>query len=281
MAGSRSVVCVLAGVMTVVAGCSGKSPTGPSGTQTTRTLTGVTISGGSSSLSVGGTATLTATATYSDGTSQNVSSQATWRSSNTAVLDVSATGLVTARATGTADISATFDTQTGRRTVQVSAARFAVTVKLSGITALDTCDDVFQGLTEGEFAVQVSFSLADGTTNTVLESANYPGDTNNMQGFALGRNETRAFSNERTYTLQGEPGQFVRVRFRATEWDAQVVLLPPSTRWVPDSDMNDRSTTATHSYANGTWSGLGASSLTLGSGGCAIRLNYTVNATRL
>ena len=72
----------------------------------------------------------------------------------------------------------------------------------------------------------------------------------------------------------------MRVEFRATEWDEQIVLIPPSTRWIPDNDMNNRLGTRTHSYGNGTFGNLGPNTITIGSGGCQIRLNYDVTATR-
>ena len=72
----------------------------------------------------------------------------------------------------------------------------------------------------------------------------------------------------------------MRVEFRATEWDTQLVLIPPSIRFVPDSDMNNRQGTRTHTYSNGNFTNLGPGSVTLGSGGCQIRLNYDVTATR-
>jgi hypothetical protein len=66
------------------------------------------------------TSQLTATATLANGTTQNVSAQATWQSSNTAVATVSATGLVTSVGAGTAIISAAYQGQTG--TVLTSVA---------------------------------------------------------------------------------------------------------------------------------------------------------------
>jgi hypothetical protein len=262
-------------------GC-GESPTSPTpigGGGGSRTVTGLTI-GGSVTVSQGGTSQLTATAQYSDQTSDTVTSQATWTSSNPAVATVSATGLLTAVGTGSADVTATFQSATGRRTVQISAARFDLRVELSGLTAIDTCDDFTQGLTEGEFAYLVTATTPDGATTTLSSTTNYPGNANQVYEVKLARNETRSLSAARTFNLTAEAGQFVRMTFRATEWDDQIVLIPPSVRFVPDDNMNDRSITRTHAYGNGTWSNLGANSLTLGSGSCSVRLNYTVTATR-
>jgi len=59
-------------------------------------------------LGVGGTRQLTATATFTDGSQQNVTAQATWSSSDKTVATVNTSGFVTARALGTASITATF-----------------------------------------------------------------------------------------------------------------------------------------------------------------------------
>lgn len=254
----------------------GKSDTatGPS-----RTVAGVTITGAATVVE-GATAQLTATAQYSDQTSTDVTNQATWASSNPAIATVSTTGLLTGRATGTVDVTATVDNLAGRRTVRVDPVRFRVGVRLTGVTALDTCDDFTQDLTNGEFAFQVRTVRADGSTTTMVETAGYPGNANNPSGVTLGRNGTRTLTDVANFTLDGAAGQFVRVEFRATEWDEQIVVFPPSIRWVPDDSMNNRLGTRTHAYSNGNFSNLGPNSITLGASGCQIRLNYDVTATQ-
>ncbi|MGD9902090.1 MAG: Ig-like domain-containing protein [Vicinamibacterales bacterium] len=268
---------VAVGILAV--GCS-KSKGGDDGLiGPSRTVTGVTI-GGTAAVAEGATSQLTATAQYSDSTTSTVTGQATWTSSNPSVATVSATGLLTAVSTGTADVTATFENTVGRRTVQVSAARFRLRVQLTGITAIDTCDDFTQDLTNGEFAFQVRTVLANGSADTLTSTSGYPGNTANLSAVTFAKGGTQTLSNVETYTLDGTAGQFVRVEFRATEWDSQIVIIPPSVRWVPDDDMNNRLGAQTHSYANGTFTNLGPRAITLGPGGCQIRLNYEVTATR-
>ncbi|MEZ5289732.1 MAG: Ig-like domain-containing protein [Vicinamibacterales bacterium] len=267
------------GMVVLAAACSkSSSPTGPSGPS--RTLTSVTIGGSSSSVSEGGTTQLTATAQYSDSTTDTVTGQATWTSSNPAVATVSATGLLTGVKTGTVDVTATFQNTTGRRTVQVAPARFQLRVQLNSVTAIDTCDDFTQGLTSGEFAVQVRTVLASGSSDTIVETRDYPGNPASLSALSLARGGSRSLGNTETYTVNGASGQFLRVEFRATEWDEQIVIIPPSTRWVRDDSMDNRLGTRTSSYNGSTFSNLGPSSITLGSGGCQIRLDYEVTATR-
>jgi uncharacterized protein YjdB len=59
---------------------------------------------------VGAAAQLTATATMGDGSTQDVTSSATWSSSNGAVATVSSAGVVTGVAAGSATIAATYQT---------------------------------------------------------------------------------------------------------------------------------------------------------------------------
>lgn len=95
----------------ITTGCGSKSPAAP-----TVTVTGVqvTVAGGAStSLAPGETRQFLATATRSDGTNVDVTSTASWQSSSTSIATVSPSGLVTAVAEGTADVSATYNGSRG------------------------------------------------------------------------------------------------------------------------------------------------------------------------
>jgi uncharacterized protein YjdB len=71
------------------------------------------------SLTIGQTQQLTATATFSDGSTKDVTYSATW-SQDSAAVTVSSTGLVTAAAEGSATVSARFDSVDGVATISVS-----------------------------------------------------------------------------------------------------------------------------------------------------------------
>lgn len=71
------------------------------------TLTSISISPGSALLSVGNTLQLTATGYYSNGTTQNLTTTATWATSNSSAATVKA-GLVTAVANGSSSITASY-----------------------------------------------------------------------------------------------------------------------------------------------------------------------------
>jgi len=70
-------------------------------------LLSIAVSGGSNGVKQGQAVQLSALATYSDGTSKDVSSGANWASADNAVISVSSTGLATGMAAGTSNVSAT------------------------------------------------------------------------------------------------------------------------------------------------------------------------------
>jgi len=117
----RFSVAVLLAV-TLAAACGKKSTSTP-----TPTVTGVVVTGNGALTSRNQTSQLTATANLSDSTSQNVSSTATWSSSNPAVVSVSSTGLVTAVSFGSATITANYQGAQGSLSALVML-KAAVTV---------------------------------------------------------------------------------------------------------------------------------------------------------
>ena len=76
---------------------------------------------------VGATQPFTATGTYSDGSTQNLSSRVTWTSSNTAVATINTNGLATAVSAGATVISAALSGVTATNTLTVQAAPLVMT----------------------------------------------------------------------------------------------------------------------------------------------------------
>lgn len=109
------------GTAVVTATLGGVSGT-TSVTVTAPVLTSITVSPNPVSVIAGVPSQLTATGVYSDGSRKDLTSLATWASSNTTNATVSATGVVTGRAAGSATISATYQgvratTTAGVRTI--------------------------------------------------------------------------------------------------------------------------------------------------------------------
>jgi uncharacterized protein YjdB len=85
-------------------------------------LVSIAVTPANPSFALGTTSPLTATGTYSDGSTLNITNSATWGSANTNVAIVSAQGITTSIALGSASITATSGTTTGSTTVTVTAA---------------------------------------------------------------------------------------------------------------------------------------------------------------
>jgi hypothetical protein len=271
----RSVVALAVAALAV--GCS-KSPTGPSEATGGGTVTQVTL-GGNLSAPEGGTSQLTATASKSDGTTQDVTSQATWNSSDPTVATVSATGMLSSLKEGTANISAAFGAQTGRGTAHVTAALFDVTIVANSVTAQSSCDDLFEGSANGEFALRTQVFLRDGTTVPVHSTDGYPGDPSDPVYWNVTDGGTRSIAATKTFTIPGRPSEFVSVEFGATEWDRALVVVG-NARWVHDRRMAGQLGLKTHQFSNGALLGQGPNTLQLGDSACGIRLNYTISMTK-
>jgi sulfur relay (sulfurtransferase) complex TusBCD TusD component (DsrE family) len=85
------------------------------------TLSAIRVTPTNSTILAGTTQQFTATGTYSDGSTQNLSSQATWITSNPTVATVNASGLVTAVSAGTTTFTAALAGVTDATTATVTA----------------------------------------------------------------------------------------------------------------------------------------------------------------
>ena len=88
-------------------------------------LTGITVTGSTSTIAIGSTVQLTAKANFQDGSSKDITNQVTWTSDSTNVATVSNTGLVTGVTTGTANITASVTATSST----ITSDKFAVTVQ--------------------------------------------------------------------------------------------------------------------------------------------------------
>jgi hypothetical protein len=89
-------------------------------TATPATLQSVTVTPANSSLAVGSTRQLTATARYSDGSTANMTSSATWSTSDGGIASVAPGGLLTAFNAGTVTVGATVSGVTGSTSATVT-----------------------------------------------------------------------------------------------------------------------------------------------------------------
>jgi len=108
-------------------------------TVTPATLVSISVTPTNPSIINGMTAQFTATGTYSDNSSQNLTTSVTWDSSSTSVASISNTsglnGLATAAGAGSTTIMATSGSISNSTTLTVSAAALVVDSSMTGTTA--------------------------------------------------------------------------------------------------------------------------------------------------
>jgi trimeric autotransporter adhesin len=109
--------------MALVAGCHSSSGSfSPPSAQ----LTSIAVGPPDSTVAMGLSSQFTATGLYSDGSKQDLSSQVTWSSANSAAASISAAGMVTAASPGSTAITARMGRMSGSTTLTVTAATLVV-----------------------------------------------------------------------------------------------------------------------------------------------------------
>ena len=132
------------------------------------TLQSITVTAANSSVAAGLTDQLTATGTYSDGSTQNLTASVTWSSATAAAATISTSGLATAVATGSSVITATSGSVSGKTTLTVTAPileSLAVTAANSSVAA---------GLTD---QLTATGTYSDGSTQNLTGSVTWSSGT--------------------------------------------------------------------------------------------------------
>lgn len=179
---------------------------------------------------MGATTQFSATATLSDGTTVPVTSTASWSSSNSAAATVNASGAVTGVAAGDADITATYQTISGKAHVTV-ARRAPATFTITG-------------------------TLRDGSSGAIL--ANVIVEAEPADASATKRSATTDASG--VYAISGLPPGLVTLRVTASSYQplTQTVTVSADTR--TDLVLTRTPPPDALSLA-GTWTGTGSDEL--------------------
>ena len=148
----------------------------------TPTLVSIQVTPANPSVMPGATQQFTATGTYSDGTTKDITTLATWTSSLSSVASISnaegSKGLATALTSGTTTITATSGNVTGSTTLTVKAALVSITVTPAnhiahfGETVQYTAIGVYSDKTTLDITTVVTWSSSDTTIATI---SNAPG----------------------------------------------------------------------------------------------------------
>ena len=145
----RIQTCALLGVVALGIACNKSNPAAPTAQSPSASTSYVFLTG--SAPMNGATSQFTATAVGPDGSQTNVTAQATWKSSNQAIVAVGQSGVVTAVAVGSAELSATYNGVTGSTPLVVSA-----------MPCLFTVDPAQIGIPGGGGSVTISVNMMQG-----------------------------------------------------------------------------------------------------------------------
>ena len=162
-------------------------------TGTSATLQAISITAPNSSLATGSSETLTATGTFSNGTTQNLTNSASWASSNPSAVSIASGALARAAGVGQSAISATQAGITGSVTISATAtisgnvspaaSGAGTTVSLGGAATATTTADAngnysFTILSDGVYTVTPGkslYSFSPANLSVTVNNANVSG----------------------------------------------------------------------------------------------------------
>jgi len=147
--GTNTATAVSPGTVNISATFNGVTGSAPL-TVSTATVSSISVTPPTAEMAPNTFLNCNATATLSDGTTQVITGNATWSSSNSAVASVDNTGSVSAIAAGTATISATFGGVTGTSSIVVSSQLASIQISPSSATIAAQTGVAFTAL--GTFA---------------------------------------------------------------------------------------------------------------------------------
>jgi hypothetical protein len=130
-----------------------------------KSLVSIAVTPANPSIAKGATQQFTATGTYSDGSTQNLTNSVSWTSSNTSLSTISNTGLASGVGPGSSTIQATSGSVTGSTTLNVTAATV-----LSSIAVTPTNPSIAKGSTQ-QFTATGRYS--DGSTQNLTNSVSW------------------------------------------------------------------------------------------------------------
>lgn len=169
----RAIAAILViSLLLAIAACG----SGSGGSTAPRTLTSLAITPANSSVAVGSTRQLTATGTYSDGSTTNLTSSVSWTSSDLTIETVSNSGLVTGVGLGTAMITASSGSVSTHTNLVVNPAlvSIAVTPATPSIpvngTQQFTATGTYSDSSQQDITGSVTWSSSDGNVATITNA---------------------------------------------------------------------------------------------------------------
>ena len=179
-------------------------------------LTSIAVTPASPSASVGSNVQFHATATYSDGSQADITSSASWTSSNTSVATINSTGLAAARAQGMTTIQAASGNISGTTTLTVTASVGAADFTISVSPTSQTVNRGSSGAytvtvtaVNGSSTVNLSVSgLPRRTSGTFNPSSVTSSTAGAKSTLTVTVRSTATSGRTTTFTIQGTNGTF-------------------------------------------------------------------------
>ncbi|MDH4120647.1 MAG: Ig-like domain-containing protein [Deltaproteobacteria bacterium] len=186
------------GSTTLIATLGGRSGSAAL-TVTAPALQLITVTPGTASLAKGLTQAFTASGSYDNGTTVDITSSVTWASSSNAIATIDGTGLATAMATGTVTLTASLSGQSGTASLTVTPAALTSIAVTPGATSLA------KGLTQQLAATgtYTDATTADLTNTVSWTSSNNPAATVDASGLVTAHSTGTATL---TASLSGKSG---------------------------------------------------------------------------
>jgi uncharacterized protein YjdB len=151
-------------------------------TVTAAALQSIAVTPANPTIAKGTTQQFTATGTYTDSSTKDLSSQVTWGSATTSVATISSAGLATALAAGTSTISAMLDGVGGSTVLTVTAAALQSIVISpanpsvpKGEVQIFTAEGTFSDNTTKDLTTQVTWTSSDSSVATISNSSGTQG----------------------------------------------------------------------------------------------------------
>ncbi|MGD0759475.1 MAG: Ig-like domain-containing protein, partial [Candidatus Sulfotelmatobacter sp.] len=205
-------------------GCGGVASTPPP----VKTLASVSVTSSAPSVAVGATRQFTATATYSDGSTANISSTAAWTTATPAFATINSSGLATGVAVGSTIVTASLSGISGSESLTITAT----TAALTSISVLPATASVVVGTTQ-QFTATATYG--DGSTANVSSSATWAVTTPavatiNSTGLATGASADSTMITASLTGISGNASLTVMAGTNVVMWhfDAQRTGLNPT-----------------------------------------------------
>jgi uncharacterized protein (TIGR03437 family) len=249
-------------------------------TVTAATLTSISITAPSSSIAKGATDQFTATGTYSDSSTANITGTVTWNSATPAVASISAAGLATGAGVGSSNIAATLS--------GVTSNTFVLTVTaatLQSIAVTPANPTITTGLTQ-QFTATGTYS--DSSTQNLTGSVTWASGTKATATITAGGLATAVAVG--TSTISATSGSVVgSTALTVTAATLQSIAVTPGAPSVATGLTQQFTATGTYSdsstqnlTASVTWVSATTATATIGTGGLASALavgTSTISAT--